>query len=93
MHGPHHGSTGFTALAPEWQECVRQAWDAFRAGSLPIGAVVVDATGEIVARGRNCIAEKHLHSPHLPGTPYQTGTPLAHAEMNALLEMGERSRP
>ncbi len=83
-------SGGFEALPEVWRACFELAWEAVRAGSLPIGAVVVDSEGRIVARGRNRLAEATEASPHLPGTPYLTGTPLAHAEVNALLEVGNR---
>ena len=80
----------FEALPEVWRACFGLAWEALRAGSLPIGAVVVDGEGRIVGRGRNRLAEVVEASPHLPGTPYLTGTPLAHAEVNALLEVGFR---
>ena len=78
----------FDRLPPWWRACLDLAWEAHLAGSLPIGAVVVTADGRVAARGRNRLAEPHEHAPHLPGTPYLTGTPLAHAELNALLAMG-----
>lgn len=84
----------FTALHPAWQACLRQAHEAYLHGSLPIGAAIVDASGEVIAVGRNRLTEPHPEAPHLPGTPYLTGTPLAHAEVNALLQMGyERPDP
>ena len=79
---------GFEALPEVWRACFELACEALLAGSLPIGAVVVGGDGRIVARGRNRLAEAIEASPHLPGTPYLTGTPLAHAEVNALLEVG-----
>jgi hypothetical protein len=36
-----------------WRAAVSEAWAAWCAGSFPIGAVVVDAGGQIIARGRN----------------------------------------
>ncbi len=78
----------FAALPPVWRACLQQAHEAFLHGSLPIGAAIVDAEGELIAVGRNRLAEPHPNAPHLPGTPYLTGTPLAHAELNALLQMG-----
>jgi len=83
-------SGALEALPEVWRACIELACEALRAGSLPIGAVVVDGQGRIVARGRNRLAEPTEASPHLPGTPYLTGTPLAHAEVNALLEVGYR---
>jgi tRNA(Arg) A34 adenosine deaminase TadA len=60
---------------------MEQAWTAYYAGSYPVGAVVVDAAGQIVARGRNRITERHadIHAVH--------GNPLAHAELNALITL------
>lgn len=75
-----------------WRACLDLSWQAFANGSLPIGAVIVDGHGKIIASGRNRLGEPHEHSPHLPGTPYLTGSPLAHAEVNAILQMGN-NRP
>lgn len=84
----------FASLLPPWQACLEQAHEAFLHGSLPIGAVIVNADGEVIAAGRNRLAEPHADSPHLPGSPYLTGTPLAHAEVNAILQMGyDRPEP
>ena len=57
------------------------AWEAYRSGSLPIGAVVVDAEGRILSSGRNRIHE----FTGAPGTVF--GRKLAHAELNALLTL------
>jgi tRNA(adenine34) deaminase len=55
------------------------AWEAYRAGSLPIGAVVADMDGRLLSSGRNRIHERS--GP--PGAVH--GRKLAHAELNALL--------
>lgn len=64
------------------QEPVRRslelAHQALRAGGLPVGAVIVDAAANVIAEGRN-----HCYDPPSGDDPLQ-GTPLAHAEMNAL---------
>lgn len=65
-------------LPGPWQACLEEAWAAYCAGSVPIGAVVADAAGTVLARGRNRLAE-----PTAPA-PYLCDTPLAHAEVNAL---------
>ena len=71
-------------LSEPWRACVAEAWEAYRAGSLPIGAVVTDARGSIVARGRN-----RIHEPSgPPGVVF--GHKLAHAELNALLAFDHR---
>lgn len=94
MPGPAPDLTAPTssveALPAVWRGAIELAWEALRAGSLPIGAVVVDAEERIVARGRNRLGEVVASSPHLAGTPYLSGSPLAHAELNALLEFGYR---
>lgn len=65
-------------LAEPWQGCIEEAWAAYCAGSMPIGAVIVDAAGEIVARGRNRMYE---WSDDERGV---CGSRVAHAEINAL---------
>jgi tRNA(adenine34) deaminase len=61
-----------------WQRALEQAWQSFLAGTTPVGAVVTDSVGEIVAEGR--------------GRRYETADAgrqlsychIAHAEINAL---------
>jgi tRNA(adenine34) deaminase len=65
-----------------WQTAVSLAWESYCAGSLPIGAVIVDEDGRIVALGRNSIHETESSSP-------LQGSRLAHAEMNALVALGQ----
>jgi tRNA(adenine34) deaminase len=66
-------------LDEPWRGCVEEAWTAYRAGSLPIGAVITDRTGTILARGRNRIGEGKAEGRLL------CGHRLAHAELNALI--------
>ena len=68
-------------LSPIWQAAFRQVWAAYRMGSIPIGAVVADVNGKIISQGRNRRHESQGEGAQLAGTL------LAHAEMNALLEM------
>src|SRR5512140_3513299 len=68
-------------LESPWQTALEESWAAYCAGSIPIGAVVTDASGAILSRGRNRAHEK---------TASPTGGtvgPLAHAELNALLAL------
>jgi tRNA(Arg) A34 adenosine deaminase TadA len=67
-------------LAAPWQESVEEAWASYREGSVPIGAVVVDAEGRTVATGRN----RRFDVSSAPAR----GHTLAHAELNALLQAG-----
>ena len=66
-------------LSEPWRACVKEAWEAYRSGSLPIGAVVTDAYGSVLSRGRNRVHERS--GP--PGVIFDHK--LAHAELNALL--------
>jgi tRNA(adenine34) deaminase len=65
-------------LDPIWHECFELAWEAFRAGTIPVGAVVADSSGAIVARGRNRIFDQSAPAGQLAGSY------IAHAELNAL---------
>ncbi len=77
----------WNALSAPWQACVAEAWSAYQAGSIPIGAVIIAADQQIVARGHNCIHAQ-------PSTPHQlAGHRLAHAELNALLALDDRLYP
>ena len=62
------------------QELVREAYleakKGYDEGGLPIGSVLVDAKGKIVARGHNMRV--------------QTGAPTAHAEVVCLRDAGRR---
>jgi tRNA(Arg) A34 adenosine deaminase TadA len=70
--------------AAEWA-CLELAWQALLAGTAPIGAVVIDATGAIISTGRNSV-----DGPAEP--PLVPGSLLAHAEVNALLWLRDGSQ-
>ena len=57
------------------------AWEALGADTVPVGAVVVDPSGAIVAEGRNRIFERSAPLGELAGHR------LAHAEVNALVQL------
>jgi tRNA(Arg) A34 adenosine deaminase TadA len=67
-----------------WRTCLALAWDSYRDGTIPVGAVVTDANGAIVARGRNRIFE--------PDGSALAGTRLAHAEVEALAALPSSTR-
>ncbi|MFJ9813673.1 nucleoside deaminase [Streptomyces sp. NPDC101151] len=75
-------ATGEGAALPEpWRLPFELAWEALRAGSRPIGAVLLDQDGRIAATGRN-------RSQETAGPPGQlVGTAIAHAEINALARL------
>ena len=60
-----------------WNDVFDLMWEAYRAGTIPVGAVVVDERGEIVSHGRNRIFDD-------PHGGQLARTRLAHAEINAL---------
>lgn len=77
-------------LSEPWRVCLGLAWESYRHGSLPIAAVVTDAAGAVVARGRNRLRDAYEGG---SGPNALHRHPLAHAEVNALLAFpfGERS--
>jgi tRNA(adenine34) deaminase len=65
----------WNTLALPWQACLEEAWEAYCMECLPIGAVVTGPDGQILSRGGNRIAVSYGEHP------------LAHAELNALLQL------
>lgn len=79
---------GWGRLPEHWRCAFRQAWAAYVAGTIPVGAVVVDPHGVIAAEARNRIFD--VGSPPLGQL---AGSWLAHAELNAIAQIdAERSR-
>jgi len=78
-------------LTPIWRGCIEEAWTAYQAGSLPIGAVITDHSGAILARGRNRFYETYATTETTETAPLLCGHRLAHAEMNALLALDWRT--
>jgi tRNA(Arg) A34 adenosine deaminase TadA len=72
-------------LSPAWQSCLEETWQAYCRGNVPIGAVITDQAGNILARGRN-----QRQGAAAPGD-YLQGHPLAHAELIALLTLDYES--
>jgi tRNA(Arg) A34 adenosine deaminase TadA len=65
-----------------WDRALELAWDGYCGGTTPVGAVVIDAAGVIVAEGRG-----RRYEP--AGPPGQlAGSHVAHAEINALTQLG-----
>jgi tRNA(adenine34) deaminase len=74
-------------LSIPWKTCLDEAWQAYRGGSLPIGAAITNANSDIVARGRNRIFDKQADGEYI----YNSRT--AHAEINALINLNESLNP
>ena len=64
-----------------WRICVEMAWESYVNDSIPVGAVIVDEQGKIIAKGRNRVYE-HLEIPNRI-----SGHPFAHAEIDAMLQI------
>ncbi|HEY2550714.1 MAG TPA: nucleoside deaminase [Streptosporangiaceae bacterium] len=75
------GTPAVPALDWAWERALELAWEAFCAGTAPVGAVVVDASGSVVAQGR---CRRHDTS---PTAGQLAGTAIAHAELNALAQL------
>jgi tRNA(Arg) A34 adenosine deaminase TadA len=69
-------------LEPAWRAAFEFAWEAFAAGTIPVGAVVTDGDGTLLARGRNRITESSAPWGQI------SGSRVAHAEINALVQLG-----
>ncbi|MBD7969230.1 nucleoside deaminase [Paenibacillus sp. Sa2BVA9] len=68
-------------LSNSWKASFEEAWEAYAHGSFPIGAVIVNSNNEVISRGRNRINEA---SAPINQT---CSNRLAHAEINALLQL------
>jgi tRNA(adenine34) deaminase len=79
--------TAYDDLGAPWREAVDLAWESFVAGSLGVGAVVTNGSGEVVSAGRNRITE----STGPPGHLFDTR--LAHAELDALAGLSAHDAP
>jgi len=66
--------------------CLDLAWQAFGAGSVPVGAVVLCESGTVVSSGRSRMYETGAPIPELANSL------LAHAEVNALVRLDPRRR-
>ena len=68
------------------QHALRLAREAQELGSSPVGAVLVDAAGKVIAEGQNRTGEKF-------GPDRVGGMGLAHAEMDAFFRAGKLEDP
>jgi tRNA(Arg) A34 adenosine deaminase TadA len=74
----------FEEVEPAWRDAFDQAWASWAAGSMGIGAVLVDHDGVVEARGRNRVLEGRGSGPI-------AGALVAHAEMDAFADLGVRT--
>lgn len=76
------------ALGAGWHAALSEAWDAYLHGSYPVGACIVNERGQVIARGRNRLNERRAVEQGVI-----SGHDLAHAEVNALLNLPATPRP
>lgn len=93
MHeGVHHvadiAAAAHARTGPEpdshWPTALHLAWEGFRAGTTPVGAVVVGPDGQLVASGRGRRFDPA--GTDSVGGPI-AGTQVAHAEINVLAQL------
>ena len=71
---------------PAWRAAFELAWEAYAAGTIPVGAVVTDADGSVISRGRNRMYDTSASAGQI------FGSRVAHAEINALVRLGIERR-
>lgn len=76
----------FVELERPWGTAFELAWQAFCAGTIPVGAVVTDSGGALLASGRNRMFEASAPEGQI------FGSRVAHAEMNTLVQLGAAQR-
>ena len=78
---PARAAVAGPQLDAAWERALELAWASFCAGTTPVGAVIVDPSGAVVAEGRGRRYERS-------GPPGQlAGSDIAHAELNALARL------
>jgi len=71
----------WSSISHPWQVCLEQTWQAYCQGTIPVGAVITSAEGDIIAVGRNRILDESAPPGQLAMTP------IAHAEINVLAQL------
>lgn len=79
-------AAAWEALKAPWRVCFGLSWEAYGAGTIPVGAALVDGGGAVVAEGRNRVYEADAPAPQIAHSL------LAHAEVNALVGLDPERR-
>lgn len=64
-----------------WRACLELAWEAYVNASVPVGAVITDERGVIIAEGRNRVFDHFIMPNRISNHPF------AHAEIDAMLQI------
>lgn len=70
-----------------WQMAFSKAWDAFCSGTIPIGAAIINENNVLVSLGQNMIFVEHTDESVI------SGSSLAHAEINAIVQLKRKEHP
>ncbi len=70
-----------TIISAAERRCLELAWRSCRAGTIGVGAIIVNAAGEIAVEGNNAIFAA-------PDAGPLSNSRIAHAEMNVLAQVG-----
>lgn len=73
-------------LSKPWQRAFELAWESFKNDDVPVGAVITDSEGEIIAEGRNIMLDKKSSDP-------LAGTFMGHAGMIAMMQLKVDEHP
>jgi tRNA(Arg) A34 adenosine deaminase TadA len=76
--------TGWADVDAPWRAALELAWAAYAAGTIPVGAVVVGASGCVVAKGENAVYRPDADTP-------LAGSRLGHAEVAALGDLSSEN--
>src|SRR5438552_86599 len=79
--GVRHSASRLDALEVPMRLAFDSAWEALRADSVPVGAVVTDGVGSVVAIGRARSMDRTAEPGRL------SNTSIAHAEIDALAQL------
>src|SRR4051812_39226983 len=77
---------GVDGMSDAWEVAFGLAWAAMVAGTTPVGAVVIDIMGGVVATGQGRRYTRDI----VPGQ--LSYSHVAHAELNALAQLAPTSR-
>ena len=70
-----------------WQIAFSKAWEAFCSNTIPIGAAIINENNELVSVGQNMIFVEKANAPAIYGSN------LAHAEINAIVQLKRKEHP
>jgi len=83
---PREALGAWDALDSPWRLAFQLAWEAYRGGTVPVGAVVIGGDGRLIGKARD-----HVYDT-VPNAAVIHGNRLAHAELIALTKLDAYER-